>query len=190
MGHKSHVAAVTNNGKQVVSADSSATVMVVGTHGEGVCHVAALSLVAVRTCPEVGAVAELTLTVVVADFKAFVAVASVAVSAFQVNAPMNVVVDRAFVVALYVSPASVAGDRLPVAAVPNRGNVVVSPPASATVTVAALPDIFVWSPVLLPLIVAVPVTVRSGVEAPDIATELYLPAVISPVVSAIVTAEF
>ena len=38
----------------------------------GVCHVAAVPLVAVNTCPLVGAVAELTFTVVVADFKALV----------------------------------------------------------------------------------------------------------------------
>ena len=36
----------------------------------GVCHVAAVDEVAVRTCPEDGAVAALTATVVVADFKA------------------------------------------------------------------------------------------------------------------------
>lgn len=36
----------------------------------GVCQVAAVELVAVSTCPEVGAVAALTLTVVVALFNA------------------------------------------------------------------------------------------------------------------------
>lgn len=41
-------------------------------HPEGVCHVAAVQLVAVSTCPDVGAVAALTSTVVVADFRAFV----------------------------------------------------------------------------------------------------------------------
>lgn len=39
-------------------------------HAEGVCHVAAVPLVAVSTCPDDGAVAALTLTVVVALFKA------------------------------------------------------------------------------------------------------------------------
>lgn len=38
----------------------------------GVCHVAAVELVAVRTCPDDGAVAELTFTTVVAEFNAFV----------------------------------------------------------------------------------------------------------------------
>lgn len=37
---------------------------------DGVCHVAVVPLVAVSTCPEVGAVAALTETVVVADFNA------------------------------------------------------------------------------------------------------------------------
>ncbi len=37
---------------------------------DGVCQVAAVQDVAVRTCPEVGAVAALTLTVVVALFSA------------------------------------------------------------------------------------------------------------------------
>lgn len=70
--------------------------------------------------------------------------------AVPVSAPINVVVVSSLVVALYVSPASVAGAREPVAEVPRRGNVVVSPPASATVTVAALPVMFVWSPVFVP----------------------------------------
>lgn len=39
-------------------------------HPLGVCHVAVVELVAVRTCPEVGAVAALTETVVVALFRA------------------------------------------------------------------------------------------------------------------------
>ena len=42
----------------------------------------------------------------------------------------------------------------------------------------------------VPLTAVVPVTARVGVDAPEIVTALYLPAVISPVVSAIVTAEF
>lgn len=46
--------------------------MFVLDHPEGVCHVAAVQLVAVSTCPLVGAVAALTSTVVVADFRAFV----------------------------------------------------------------------------------------------------------------------
>lgn len=58
------------------------------------------------------------------------------------------------------------------------------------VAVPALPDTVVWSPVLFPLTVVVPATARVGVEEPDIATVLYFHAVISPVVSAIVTAEF
>jgi hypothetical protein len=62
-----------------------------------------------------------------------------AVEALPVRAPMKVVVVSASVVALYVSPASVAGDREPVAPVPRARNVVVSPAASAKVTVPALP---------------------------------------------------
>ena len=42
---------------------------------DGVCQVAAVLLVAVNTCPELGAVALDTLTVVVADCSAFVEVA-------------------------------------------------------------------------------------------------------------------
>lgn len=38
----------------------------------GVCHVAVVLPVAVNTCPDVGAVAALTSTVVVADLRAFV----------------------------------------------------------------------------------------------------------------------
>jgi hypothetical protein len=57
------------------------------------------------------------------------------------------------------------------------------------VTVAALPEIFVWSPVFVPLTAVAPVTVREGVPDPVIVTVLYLPAVMSPVVSAIVAAE-
>jgi hypothetical protein len=75
---------------------------------------------------------------------------AVAVSAFPVSAPINVVAVRALVVALYVRPASVAGARDPVAEVPSATNVVVSPPASAKVTVPALPETDVWSPVLVP----------------------------------------
>jgi hypothetical protein len=56
---------------------------------------------------------------------------------------MNVVAVRASVVALYVRPASVAGAREPVAAVPNATKVVVSPAASAKVTVPALPVMLV-----------------------------------------------
>lgn len=47
----------------------------------------------------------------------------------------------------------------------------------------------VWSPVLVPDTAVVPVTESVGVEAPEIATVLYFPAVMSPVVSAMVTAE-
>ena len=43
-----------------------------------------------------------------------------------------------------------AGARDPVADVPKATKVVVSPPASAKVTVPALPVILVWSPVLVP----------------------------------------
>ena len=43
---------------------------------------------------------------------------------------------------MYEKPASVAGEREPVALVPRSGKVVVSPPASATVTVAAFPPMF------------------------------------------------
>ena len=46
------------------------------------------------------------------------------------------------------------------------------------------------SPVLVPLTAVVHVTASVGVEVPEIATVLYLPPVISPVVSAIVTALF
>ena len=67
------------------------------------------------------------------------AASTVAVEALPVKAPMNVVVERASVVALYVRPASVAGARLPVAFVPKLTNVVVSPAASAKVTVPAFP---------------------------------------------------
>lgn len=42
----------------------------------------------------------------------------------------------------------------------------------------------------VPLTAVVPVTVRAGVDAPEIATVLYFPPVISPVVSAMVTALF
>jgi hypothetical protein len=80
---------------------------------------------------------------------------------------MNVVVVRASVVALYESPASVAGARLPVAEVPKATNVVVSPAASAKVTVPALPVTDVWSPVLVPETVVVPVTASVGVELPE-----------------------
>lgn len=45
------------------------------------------------------------------------------------------------------------------------------------------------SPVFVPLTAVVPVTASVGVAEPDIATVLYLPPVISPVVSAMVTAE-
>ena len=45
---------------------------VLGAHQLGVCHVAAVEEVAVNTCPELGAVAALTSTVVVADLRAFV----------------------------------------------------------------------------------------------------------------------
>lgn len=83
-----------------------------------------------------------------------------------------------------VSPALDFGHKSQVAAVVNNGKQVASVASSATVTAA----IVVWSPVFAPLIEAVHVTVSAGVDAPDIATVLYLPAVISPVVSAIVTA--
>ena len=63
----------------------------------------------------------------------------VTVSALPVNAPTNVVAVSAFVLALYVNPASVAGARVPVWDVPSSTQVVVSPAASATVTVPALP---------------------------------------------------
>lgn len=43
----------------------------------GVCHVAAVPLVAVKTCPEVGAVADETFTIVVADARAAVVVAPI-----------------------------------------------------------------------------------------------------------------
>jgi hypothetical protein len=52
---------------------------------------------------------------------------------------MKVVAVKALLVALYVNPASVAGARDPVASVPKATKVVVSPPASAKVTVPALP---------------------------------------------------
>lgn len=48
----------------------------------------------------------------------------------------------------------------------------------------------VSSPVFVPLTDVVPVTARDGVDEPVIVTVLYLPAVISPVVSAIVAALF
>ncbi len=73
-----------------------------------------------------------------------------AVEAFPVRAPMKVVVERASVVALYVRPASVAGASDPVADVPRARKVVVSPAASAKVTVPAFPVTDVWSPVLVP----------------------------------------
>jgi hypothetical protein len=50
-------------------------------------------------------------------------------------------------------------------------------------------SVIVWSPVFDPLTEVVPVTARVGVDDPEIATVLYLPPVMSPVVSAIVTAE-
>ncbi len=59
---------------------------------------------------------------------------AVAVLALPVSPPINVVAVRASVVALYVSPASVAGDKLPVADVPRATNVVVSLAASTNVT--------------------------------------------------------
>jgi hypothetical protein len=46
----------------------------------------------------------------------------------------------------------------------------------------------VWSPVFVPLTDVVPVTASVGVDEPEIATVLYFPPVMSPVVSAIVTA--
>ena len=51
-------------------------------------------------------------------------------------------------------------------------------------------SVIVWSPVFVPLTDVVPVTARVGVDDPEIATVLYLPPVMSPVVSAIVTALF
>lgn len=61
---------------------------------------------------------------------------------------------------------SVAGARLPVCAVPSSGQVVVSAAASATVTVAALPVMFVWSPVFVPSMDAAPVSVSVRSASP------------------------
>ena len=51
---------------------------------------------------------------------------------------------------MYVALALVAGERFPVCVVANKTKHVVSDPASITDTVAALPEIFVWSPVFVP----------------------------------------
>jgi hypothetical protein len=53
-----------------------------------------------------------------------------------------------------------------------------------------MPTIVVWSPVFVPLTDVVPVTERDGVEAQEMVTVLYFPAVMSHVVSAIVAALF
>jgi hypothetical protein len=58
---------------------------------------------------------------------------------FPVRGPEKPVAVSTWVVALYESPESVAGAKDPVAEVANMGHVVVSPPASATVTVPAFP---------------------------------------------------
>ena len=75
----------------------------------------------------------------------------------------------ASVVALYVKPASVAGARDPVALVPRARKVVVSPPASAKVTVPALPVTKVWSPVFVPL----EEPERDEAPAPSVRTEVF-----------------
>lgn len=56
--------------------------------------------------------------------------------------------------------------------------------------VPVMPTIVVWSPVFVPLTDVVPVTEIDGVEAQEIVTVLYFPAVMSHVVSAIVAALF
>jgi hypothetical protein len=62
--------------------------------------------------------------------------------------------------------------------------------ALAPLPVASPERVIVWSPVFDPLTEVVPVTASVGVDEPEIATVLYLPPVMSPVVSAIVTALF
>ena len=59
--------------------------MVTPPSAAGVCHVAVVLLVAVSTWPELGAVAALTLTVVVADFNAFAMSAVPHVAAFKLD---------------------------------------------------------------------------------------------------------
>ena len=59
---------------------------------------------------------------------------------FPVSGPAKPVAVRMSVVELYVRPESVAGASEPVAEVPRAMKVVVSPPASAKVTVPAFPE--------------------------------------------------
>ena len=113
--------------------------------------------------------------------------------------PAALVSDEAVTPDASVAPVSVPAAAVTVIlAVPSKDTPLIVLAVCRAVAVPALPVTEVWSPVLVPLDVPewdpliedVPVTARVGVLDPEMATPLNLPPVMSPVVSAIVTAEF
>ena len=160
LGGRPPVAAVTNNGKQVVSLDSSATVTFVAV-------VAVVAVPDVSWFPAVFTPARLIFAVPSNETPPIVLAVSsaVAVLALPVTAPVigpaNPVVVSIPVLELNVRFVPLLGGNPPVAAVTNKGKQVVSLDSSATVTlvaVVAVPDVS-WFPVVFTpgkLIFAVP----------------------------------